>query len=72
MRRGISRPTPPLEKLRKKLNIDGKLLKCQEAGRVHLGSFSFFSLKKEKKNTKSAGGWVRVGLGARRQWKMSG
>ena len=32
----------------------------------------FFTKEGKKKNTKSEGGWVRVGLGARRQWKMSG
>lgn len=32
----------PLEKLRKKLSIERKLLKCQEAGRVHSASFTFF------------------------------
>lgn len=33
----------PLEKLRKKLNIERKLLKCQEAGRVHSVSFTFLN-----------------------------
>ena len=44
-------PPPLLEKLRKKLNIERKLLKCQEARRVHLESFSFFFTREEKKNT---------------------
>lgn len=39
--------------------------------RAHLGRFSFFSLKKKKSSIRK-GDWMKMGLGVRKAWEMSG